>query len=62
MGMVGLLRNPYMGSPWNACMGFQADPCMGLEQNPRVGFSAWSLSIEIELLYSLDNKSQMEAR
>ena len=29
---------------------------MGLEQNPRVGFSAWSLSIEIELLRSVDGK------
>ena len=38
-----------MGSPWNACM--------GLEQNPRVGFSAWSLSVEIELLRSVDDKS-----
>ena len=46
-----------MGSPWDACMGFQADPCMGLEQNPRVGFSAWSLSVEIELLRSVDDKS-----
>ena len=46
-----------MGLPWNACMGFQADPCMGLEQNPRVGFSTWSLSVEIELLRSVDGKS-----
>ena len=51
-----------MGSPWNACMGFQADPCMGLEQNPRVGFSTWSLSIEIELLCPLDKKGQVEVR
>jgi len=51
-----------MGLPSNACMGFQADPCMGLEQNPRVGFSTWSLSIEIELLCPLDKKGQVEVR
>jgi len=46
-----------MGLPWNACMDSRADPCMGLEQNPRVGFSTWSLSVEIELLQSVDDKS-----